>query len=96
MPNKKNGKSSMDYYRENKESYEKKKAAQKKINARPEERKKRSELVKINRQKGTVGDGKDVAHQKGGKTILQDQSKNRGSKSAMPGDRRSRGGGKKK
>ena len=36
MPNKKNGKSSAQYYAENPESAAKKRAAQKKINARPE------------------------------------------------------------
>ena len=83
----------MDYYRENPESYKKKLDSQKEINKRPEERKRRSELVKENRRRGTYGngDGKDVAHNKNG-TRLQDASKNRGSKTAMPGDRRSRGG----
>ena len=100
MPNKKSGKSSMDYYRENPESYKKRKDAQKKINAKPEERKRRSELVKKNREYekkgvGKVGDGKDVSHKKGGRTVMEDQSKNRGSKTNTPGDRRARGGKKK-
>lgn len=95
MPNKAKGKSSAEYYKENPESYAKKLAKQKEINARPEERKKRAELVKENRKRGTYGngDGKDVAHTKNG-TRLQDASKNRGSKTAMPGDRRTRGGKK--
>ena len=94
MPNKANGKSSADYYRENPESYRKKKAAQKKINARPEERAKRSELVKERRERGIYGKGgKDVGHTKNG-FRLQDPSKNRGSKSNMPGDNRARGGKK--
>ena len=46
MPNKKNGKSPAEYYRDNPESYRKKLASQKEINKRPEERKRRSELVK--------------------------------------------------
>lgn len=99
MPNKANGKSSAQYYAENKASYEKKKAAQKKINARPEERAKRSELVKLNREaqkqgRGKIGDGKDVSHKPGGRTIMENASKNRGAKT-MPGDKRARGGKKK-
>ena len=95
MPNKKYGKSSAEYYRDNKESYDKKLAKQKEINKKPEEIKRRSELVKENRQRGTYGNGdnKDVAHTKNG-TRLQKASTNRGSKNAMPGDRRSRGGKK--
>lgn len=99
MPNKKNGKSSMDYYRENPESYAKRKAAQKKMNATPEERKRRSELVKKNREaqkKGTgrVGDGKDFDH---ATNRMVNQSKNRGrtGKNGTPGtsgDKRARGG----
>ena len=95
MPNKKNGKSSAEYYRENKESYAKKLAAQKEINKRPEERKRRSELVQERRDRGIYGKGgKDVAHTKNG-TRLKDPSTNRGSKTDMPGDRRARGGKKK-
>ena len=95
MPNKKYGKSSAEYYRDNKESYAKKLAKQKEINKKPEEIKRRSELVKENRKRGTYGngDGKDVSHTKNG-TRLQKASTNRGSKSAMPGDKRSRGGKK--
>ena len=100
MPNKANGKSSADYYKENPASYAKKLAAQKKINARPSERAKRAELVRLNREaqkKGTgrVGDGKDVSHKPGGRTVMENASKNRGAKT-MAGDKRARGGGKKK
>lgn len=95
MPNKKNGKSSAEYYRDNKDSYKKKLAAQKEINKRPEERKRRSELVQERRDRGIYGKGgKDVAHTKNG-TRLKDPSTNRGSKTDMPGDRRARGGKKK-
>ncbi len=95
MPNKKNGKSSAQYYAENPESAAKKRAAQKKINARPEERKRRSELVKLNREaqkqgRGKIGDGKDIAHKPGGKTRMESASKNRGSKTDQSGDRRAR------
>ena len=96
MPNKKNGKSSAEYYRDNKESYAKKLAKQKEINKKPSEIKKRAELVKLNREKGTYGngDGKDVSHKPGGKTVLEKASQNRGAKT-MPGDKRARGGKKK-
>jgi len=52
MPSKSKGKSSMDYYRDNPESYRKKLASQKEINKRPEERKRRSELVQERRERG--------------------------------------------
>ena len=96
MPNKSKGKSSMDYCKQNPESYKKKLEAQKKINKKPSEIKKRAELVKLNREKGTYGngDGKDISHKPGGKTILEKASKNRGAKT-MPGDKRARGGKKK-
>jgi hypothetical protein len=92
MPNKANGKSSADYYKENPESYRKKKAAQKKINARPEERAKRSELVQRNREadkRGVNRTGKDYDH--GSKRYIA-SSTNRGKKSGTPGDRKARGG----
>lgn len=95
MPNKANGKSSAQYYAENKASYEKKKAAQKKINARPEERAKRSELIQRNRdadKRGVNRSGKDYDH--GSKRYIA-SSTNRGKTSGTPGDRKARGGKKK-
>lgn len=84
------------YYKENPESYEKKLAYQKKYNEKPEQRKKRSELVKINRDKGTYGngDGLDASHTKNG-IKMKKASVNRGSKTDMPGDKKTRGGKKK-
>ena len=40
----------------------------------------RAKLNKINRKKGTYGngDGKDVSHKDGGKVVLEDSSKNKG------------------
>ena len=101
MPNKKDGKSSADYYKENPASKAKKLAYQKEYNKRPDQVKKRSELVKLNRQaqaegRGRVNDKLDVSHQKGGRTVMEPQSKNRGSNDAMPGDRRARPNKKKK
>ncbi|MDR1018985.1 MAG: hypothetical protein LBM02_09835 [Lachnospiraceae bacterium] len=92
MPNKKYGKSSAEYYKENPESYAKKLKKQREINKKPEEIKKRAELVKENRKRGIYGNGDnlDVAHTKNG-TKLQKASTNRGSTSAMPGDKRARG-----
>ena len=52
----------------------------KKINARPEQKKKRKELNAYNRAKGTYGNGdkKDASHV-GGKIVgFESQSKNRG------------------
>ena len=67
----------------------------KSYNKSAKERAKRSELVKLNREaqkrgNGKVGDGKDVSHQPGGGTKMEDASKNRGSNSNRPGDRRAR------
>lgn len=68
------------YYAKNPKAKSKKNAYQKKYNAKPSERKRRSELVKENRKRGTYGNGdkKDVSHMKSGKTKLESQSKNRG------------------
>jgi hypothetical protein len=84
------------YYKENPEAYEKKLAYQKKYNEKPEQRKKRSELVKINREKGTYGngDGLDASHTKNG-IKMKKASVNRGSKTDAPGDKKTRGGKKK-
>jgi len=56
--------------------------------------KKRTKLNKINRDKGTYGNGdnKDVSHMSDGSVVLEDQSKNRGNKTRTPGDRKARGG----
>lgn len=87
---------SAKYYQKNKAARIKKAATDKRINARPEQRRKRSQLVKERRKRGIYGSGgKDLAHTSNG-LRLQSPSKNRGSKSAQPGDRRARGGKKKK
>ncbi len=89
-------KSSKEYYDANPKSKEKKKAYRKKFNAKPENIKKRAELVKINRKAGTYGngDGKDASHTKNG-IVMKKASVNRASKTDSPGDVRSRGGGKR-
>lgn len=81
------------FYKDNPESRRKKLAYQKEYNRRPEERKRRSELNKYNREKGTYGNGdkKDASH-KGGKIVgFESQSKNRGrrEKSRVKGSKRS-------
>ena len=56
---------SAKYYRDNKEARGKKKEYDTKLNQRPEQRAKRSELVKINREadkKGVNRKGKDYDH----------------------------------
>jgi hypothetical protein len=80
------------YYAANPEAKKKHNDYQKEYNKSPDQVKKRVELNAENRKRGTYGngDGKDVAHTKSG-TKLQAASVNRGSKSAMPGDKRARG-----
>ena len=79
----KTGKSKSAKYFQNNEIARKRKSAYDKVyNSSPEQRAKRSALVKINRDKGNYGnkDGKDEAHQSKNKTKLQAQSKNRADK----------------
>jgi hypothetical protein len=85
------------YYASNPEARKKRLEYQKEYNKQDREVKKRVELNAENRKRGTYGnnDGKDVAHTKSG-TKLQKASVNRGSKTAMPGDKRARGNGSKK
>ena len=65
-----------------------------KFQSSPSSIKKRSKLNKINRDKGTYGngDGKDVSHMSDGSIILEKASKNRGNKTRTAGDRKARGG----
>lgn len=83
------------FYHTHPEARAKKAAYDKKNDARPERRARRAELVKINRDRGTEGngDGKDWSHTKNG-VVLKKASVNRGSKSDSAGDRRARGGKK--
>lgn len=88
-------KSSKEYYDANPETKKKKDAYNKEFNKKPEQRKKRSELSVLNKKmikegKASKGDGKDLSHTKNG-IVKKKASINRGSKSAMPGDKRSRG-----
>lgn len=84
---------STEHYRRNRKSAKKKQAYDKKLNSKPEQVKKRVESNKARRKAKRAGKnikGKDAAHTKNG-IRFKDSSKNRGSKSDMPGDRRARG-----
>lgn len=89
---------SAKYYRDNPEAREKKKKYDVALNSSKEQTQKRVESNKARRQAKAAGKdvkGKDAAHTKDG-IKFKDSSKNRGSKSDMPGDKRARGGKVKK
>ena len=91
---------SAKYYAKNPAARKKKAATDKKINARPKQKAKRRELGKKNyandKAKGKSSRvGKDLSHTKSG-TRYKKSSVNRGSKSDSAGDKRARGGKKKK
>ena len=69
--------STADYYRKNPRARLKRLKQQKEYNKKTVQE--RVELNRINRQKGTYGngDGKDVSHRTDGSTVLEDKSKNR-------------------
>jgi hypothetical protein len=83
------------YYAKNPDARKKRLEYQREYNKQEREVKKRVELNKINRQRGTYGngDGLDASHTKKG-VVMKKASVNRGSKTAMPGDKRARGGKK--
>lgn len=80
------------YYKDNPKAKAKKDEYQKEYNKKPEQVKKRVELNKVNRDRGTYGngDGLDMAHTKNG-IVKKKASVNRGSKKDSPGDVRARG-----
>jgi hypothetical protein len=82
-----------EYYKTHPEARAKRLAYQAKYNKRPEQLEKRIELNKVNRDRGQYGDGdgKDMSHKRNGRIVEESASKNRGSRSNMPGDRRARG-----
>lgn len=89
---------STEYYRKNAAARKKKAATDKKINARPSQVKKRVEANSARRKAKAAGKnvkGKDMSHTKNG-MVMKKTSTNRGSKSDSAGDRRARGGKKKK
>ena len=85
------------FYATHPEARAKKAAYDKRNDARPERRARRAELTKINREKGTAGngDGKDWSHTKNG-VVMKKASVNRASKTDSAGDARARGGKKTK
>ena len=83
---------SAKYFQDHPEAKAKKASYDKKFNAKPEQRAKRAQLVKVNRDKGTYGngDGRDWSHTSKG-IVSKKASVNRGSKSDTSGDKRARG-----
>jgi hypothetical protein len=80
------------YYKDNPEARKKRLEYQAEYNKRPTQVKKRVELNKENRRRGTYGDGdgNDLSHTKRG-YVMKKASENRGDTNDMPGDKRSRG-----
>lgn len=89
---------SAKFYRDNPKAKAVKKKKDTEVNARPEQRKKRSILSTKNKQadkRGINRNGKDLSHTKNG-LVYKESSSNRGSKSDSSGDRKARGNGCKK
>jgi len=84
---------SAKYYANNPDARKKKASTDKKINARPEQVKKRVEANAARRKAKAAGKnvaGKDASHTKNG-IVFKKTSVNRGSKSDSAGDKRARG-----
>ena len=89
---------SAKYYRDNKEARDKKKKYDVKLNSSAKQTKKRVEANGARRKAKAAGKnvtGKDASHTKNG-IVFKKTSVNRGSKSDSAGDKRARGGKKKK
>lgn len=86
------------YYQTHPEARKKRLEYQAEYNKRADQLKKRIELNRENRKRGSYADhdGKDLAHHKSGKFTEKLASRNRGDKNDMPGDMRARGTKKKK
>lgn len=89
-----------EYYKTHPKARKKKAEYDKQYNAQKEQREKRVELVQHNRDHDKKygkesRKGKDASHTKNG-IVYKPTSVNRGSKNDMPGDRRARGGKKRK
>ena len=82
-----------EYYKTHPEARKKRLEYQAEYNKRADQLKKRIELNRVNRERGQYGDGdgKDMSHKRNGRIVEESASKNRGSRSNMPGDRRARG-----
>ena len=68
-----------EYYKKNPKARAKRLKQQARYDAKPNQIKKRVELNRENRKRGTYGNGdvKDVSHKKDGSTVLEKASKNR-------------------
>ena len=68
-----------EYYKKNPAARKRRLKQQAKYNKTAKAKNKRVELNRLNRQRGTYGngDGKDVSHCKGGGTVLEKASTNR-------------------
>lgn len=91
---------SAEYYRTHPKAREKKKEYDTEFNKKKEQREKRVELNTTNREHDkkygkASRKGKDLSHTSHG-LVYKKSSVNRGSKSDTAGDRRARGGGKRK
>lgn len=91
---------SAEYYRTHPKAREKKKKYDSEFEKKPEQVKKRVELKRENREHDekygkTSRKGKDLSHTSKG-LVYKPSSVNRGSKSDSAGDRRARGGKKKR
>ena len=71
--------STSEYYKKNPDARRKRLKQQARYNRKSMQIKKRVELNRENRKRGTYGngDGKDVSHKKDGSTVLEKASKNR-------------------
>lgn len=88
------------YYRSHPKARAKHNAYQKEYNKKPSQVEKRVELIQHNRDHDkkygkASREGKDASHTKNG-IVYKKSSVNRGSKSDMAGDRRARGGKKRR
>jgi len=86
------------YYKTHPEARAKRLEYQAEYNKRADQLKKRIELNRENRKRGSYADhdGKDLAHHKNGRFTEKVASRNRGDKNDMPGDMRACGSKKKK
>ena len=86
---------SAKYFRDNPKARKKKDAISKKVNARPEQRAKRSELTTARRKRGIAGKGGgDLHHTKSGRLVRTSVKKNRG-KADQGGRKRGKRGGRR-
>jgi len=66
------------YYRSSSKARARKALTDKKVNARPAQKRKRAELAKARRKRGMMGKGgKDLSHTKSGKLVRESPSTNR-------------------